>query len=54
MLSEKNFQHSLCSWRDSCDPGGTEFLAKRAAKPREAERENVSILLAAPPPKQLG
>ena len=55
MLSEKNFQHSLCSWWDSCDQGVScdqEFLAKRAAKPREAERENVSTVLLAPPPKQ--
>ena len=37
MLSEKNFQHSLCSWWDSCDQGVPSF-SRSERRSREKPR----------------
>ena len=56
MLSEKNFQRSLCIWPDSCDQGVPSFLgAATRSKRRGREKPRGKMyptVLAAPRPKQ--
>ena len=56
MLSEKNFQRSLCIWRDSCEQGVPSFLGaatRSERRSREKPRGKMyPTVLAAPPPKQ--